>query len=98
MLSDKVRGRGTNIPPQVKPPRSPRQWKTICTVIGAIIALIPATNEELQRLLGVPPGVAFPLGLVTGAFLGAAVGRAIDKRNEHKRFLASRPELQKRHE
>jgi hypothetical protein len=41
----------TDIPPQLKPPRSPRPWKTTCAVAGVFIALIPATNTEFQQLI-----------------------------------------------
>src|SRR5262249_7309725 len=96
MLSDKVPGKGTHIPPQVKPPRSPRPWKSICAVVGAIIALIPATNAEFQQLTGVPPGPALLLALVGGGFLGAAVGRAIERRRDRRIFLERHPELRER--
>jgi hypothetical protein len=84
VLSDKVPGRGTHIPPQAKPPASPRRWKTICAVIGAVIGAIAATNEELQRWIGLPPGLELLAGLAGGGLLGTAVGRAIDKRGDRK--------------
>src|SRR5262245_47171622 len=93
MLSDRVPDRGTQIPPQVKPPRGPRPWKTICAVAGAVIALIPATNEELQQLTGVPGAVAFFVALVGGGLLGSAIGAAIEKRIQHRIFLERHPEL-----
>lgn len=95
MLSDKVPGKGLNIPPQVKPPRGPRPWKTICAVGGALILLIPATNTDLLELTGLPPGFAFLAALVVGGLLGSAVGRAIEARNERKEFLARHPELRR---
>jgi hypothetical protein len=65
-------------------------------VVGVIIALIPATNRELQELTGVPPGVAFLVALVAGGLLGAAIGGAMEKRIEHKIFLERHPELQEK--
>jgi hypothetical protein len=62
-------------------------------VVGAIIALIPATNVELQKFTGVPPAPAFLLALVGGSLFGAAVGKAIEKRREDKLFRERHPEL-----
>jgi hypothetical protein len=68
----------------------------ICAAVGAIVALIPATNAEFQQLTGVPAGLAVLLAVVGGGFLGAAVGRGIEKRRDHKLFLERHPELVER--
>jgi hypothetical protein len=65
-------------------------------VVVAIIVLIPATNVELQEFIGVPPLPAFLLALVGGSLLGAAVGKAIEKRRDDKLFLERHPELRER--
>jgi hypothetical protein len=73
MISDKVPGRGTHVPPQVKPPRRLLKWKTICQMIGAAIGLIAGTNLELQQLIGMPPNLARWTGLLAGGLFGAAI-------------------------
>ena len=60
-----------------------KRWKVAGAVIGALVGLIITANDDLFDLMGLGKEMRFPfqlLGLLGGGYIGAVIGKAIDRR------------------
>jgi hypothetical protein len=64
------------------------RWKVIGAVVGALVGLTVTALDDLFELLGLGPEMRFPyqlLGVLAGGYIGAAIGKAIDRKRHRGR-------------
>jgi len=72
-----------------------RRWKITGAIVGVLVGLIVTGNEDLYEALGLGPQLRSAyqlLGAIGGGYLGAAVGKLLDRRRFQRQGLGSREE------